>query len=133
MTNDSFKNQNRNNSPFFSDTWWSTILDDWNSGSQRAQLANLGTLKFECQESDLPPILINWDEKGVGTLVTEKTVATIGTFKATWENWQAFIRGDFTAIQGVVSGNISYEGSVLKILPYSEYFDLLVGTSYSHL
>jgi len=112
--------------------WWQKVLDDWNQSESKNKFSNLGCVKFEFLEADIPPVVITWDSLGNGEINFDK-IENINCFSATIKNWTAFINGEFKATMGVLQGKIKFDGNVFKILPFTNSFNKLAEISKRHL
>jgi hypothetical protein len=106
----------------FGKHWWASVLEAWNLSAYRPSLENLGTVCFEVNEG--PSVFVHWDVQGFGTVLDEE-VSQAPRFKASEQQWEEFVRRQFSAVAGVMLGHIEFHGAVSAILPYSDAFNHL--------
>ena len=105
---------------FLSREWWQSVLSDWNTVEARSGLAGLGVVCFETV--GVPHVTaVRFDDQGRGTLVDPLT-PSVGRFSATEKNWRSFIRGRFSAPEGVLRGRIEFAGSYEKVILHANSF-----------
>lgn len=109
----------------FRKNWWEKFITEWNNSDTKSKLSNLGEIKFEFIDSDIPSIIIKWDKNGLASILRVNKNKKYNTFKADYENWISFINGEYNAIFGLLNGKITFEGFYPKILPFGFDFDLL--------
>lgn len=109
---------------FCSTEWWVEVVQTWNSHLEKGSLSDFGVSRFEVTDSDLPPVLIHWDEKGNAALLSTDTREATA-FRASLKSWRSFVNGDFNAVYGIVSRKIDFKGSAIFILPYIAGFKVL--------
>jgi hypothetical protein len=105
--------------------WWGQVLVAWNISPHARQLANFGRASFRTLDGDLPAVAIEWDAAGQARLVDEAEKVDEPCFSAPLAGWKAFVRGDFSAAEGVLKRHIRFAGSALSVLPYTGGFTLL--------
>ncbi len=108
--------------PFLSLAWWNLVITNWNTHASRSVLGGLGVLVFETEAEGYDPITVRFADDGSAELV-EATTESLGRFRATPENWHAFISGKFGAPEGVMRKRIIFSGSYPHILRYANAFN----------
>ena len=108
----------------FSPAWWGCVAEHWNISQYRAEMVGFGDASFEVLNADVRLVTVQWDKNGTATVLSEP-VEGCAIFSATHENWTEFVRGQFTAVMGVLQGRIIFRGSAIIILPYTTAFNHL--------
>src|SRR4051794_9474485 len=102
--------------------WWGALIQNWNLYPGRHVLAGLGRVQFVVLGEPSLSVWICWDESGNAQECAGGS-ANDPCFSATAENWRAFMARRFTATAGVIQGRLRFEGTVRKVLPYSQAFN----------
>ena len=115
----------------FSTEWNKDLCEAWNSGPHKDQLAGAETVKFILQQGNKEIVTpFNWDSSGHMSVASHvSTNESIPNFTALENNWNAFIRGEFRGIQGVLSGKLTYKGSMLFVMKFGPKFDYLANVA----
>src|ERR1700704_6510686 len=99
--------------------WWRNVVNAWNKSAHYRSLAGLGVVQFEVSESNIDPVCVQWDANGYASIVDRKADDVL-CFRASQENWTAFVCGQIGAVTGVFRGDLRYEGPFRRLLPYAK-------------
>jgi putative sterol carrier protein len=102
----------------FSEEWWHLFVARWNLYGDRFYFSGLGQLSIEISDKFTEAILFFGSEGHLSLLPAATPVAL--RLSATFVSWQSFVRGNFTAIEGVLRGHIRIEGDAARLMPYVE-------------
>ena len=105
--------KNRQQEGLFSTGWWEKFAVLWNASESAPSLAELGEMSVEVSDKFVEVPLL-WGSKGVAISATQNS-ATL-RLSATLANWEAFVRGEFSPMDGVLQGRIRIEGDAARIM-----------------
>jgi hypothetical protein len=116
----------------FSQTWWHYVLEAWNRSADREKMAGLGTVHFILYDVNASAACICWDDLGRASHATEAPESA-PIFAATAENWLAFLEGEIQFPGALFQGQLEYEGSLTRIIPYSAALNLFASVAHKTL
>lgn len=97
----------------FSTGWWERFAVLWNASEYASSLVGLREMSVEVSDKFVEVPLL-WGSKGVAISATQN-FATL-RLSATLANWESFVRGEFSPIDGVLQGRIRIEGDAARIM-----------------
>jgi putative sterol carrier protein len=114
--------------PRYTFDWWTRAIAAWNASPEASRLAGFGSMIFRVQDMDVPAVRVTWDEYGQAQVeVTEEPGKREMT--ATAETWDAYMNGEFNAVQGVFSKRLEFYGDIFSMAPYAGAFDVFASVA----
>ena len=104
----------------FSALWWEQFAVHWNSHETNC-LAGLGEMIFEVSDAFIE-VGLTWDATGKVAVHSPQRSAGLRLI-AKASNWDRFVRGDFSPVDGVLQGKIRIEGDLPRLMRYINRID----------